>query len=221
MLKNTIKGIWNIVLLTSTVFVVFLIAFFPPEWHRRLYSLGFTLVFFSSAFSLEAHRKFNIYFAVAVTVLDLVSTQFNLTILRVISDFSTIGFFLYMVTRFIMQISKSKYVDVKVIAESITGYLLFGMAFGILIAVTQRFDPASISFPSSEVMLNPELSHFSEYIYYSLVTLSTLGYGDVLPNAPYTKSLMTFITVSGQFYMAVVVALLIGKFASGNPDTKK
>lgn len=214
MKKLRIKGIWNVLLLVSSISLVFIVPFFPIAWHANLYSLGFSMLFFSSAFSVEAHHKLNIYYAISVTVLTIISSQLELERLETISDIATLVFFLYMVFRFIIQISRSKQVDVKVIAESITAYLLLGIVFATLIAIAMRYDPNCISFPSSDVSTMEEVPRISEYIYYSLVTMSTLGYGDVLPQAPFAKSLMTFITVSGQFYMAIVVALLIGKFAS-------
>jgi hypothetical protein len=214
MKKKILKRIWNILLLVSSIFLVFIVPFFPITWHASLYNLGFTMMFFSSALSLEVHRKFNIYCAISVTILDIISTQFELVHLLTISDLASLLFFSYMVARFIIQISRSKIVDIKVIAESITAYLLLAMVFSILIAIAMRYDPNCISFPTSNLSAMENIPRISEYIYYSLVTMSTLGYGDVLPQALFAKSLMTFITVSGQFYMAIVVALLIGKFAS-------
>jgi hypothetical protein len=57
-------------------------------------------------------------------------------------------------------------------------------------------------------------------LYYSFVTIASLGYGDICPLKPYTRSLATLITVSGQFYIAIIVALLVGKFSSKPPKTK-
>jgi Na+/H+-dicarboxylate symporter len=51
-------------------------------------------------------------------------------------------------------------------------------------------------------------------MYYGFITMTTVGYGDILPLKPYTRSLATFIAVAGQFYMAIIVALLVGKFAA-------
>jgi hypothetical protein len=47
-----------------------------------------------------------------------------------------------------------------------------------------------------------------------VVTLATLGYGDMVPLKPYSRSLATLITISGQLYVATIIGILIGKFAS-------
>ncbi|NNL01024.1 MAG: two pore domain potassium channel family protein, partial [Eudoraea sp.] len=55
-----------------------------------------------------------------------------------------------------------------------------------------------------------------DLVYYTLVTLTTVGYGDITPQIPVAKSLSMIIAISGQFYIAVVVAIIVGKFASKN-----
>jgi ion channel len=57
--------------------------------------------------------------------------------------------------------------------------------------------------------------HFSDYLYYTFVSFTTIGYGDIVPRAAYTKSLAMLIGVSGQIYVAVIIAMLIGKYARG------
>ncbi len=49
------------------------------------------------------------------------------------------------------------------------------------------------------------------FIYYSLVTLSTLGYGDVVPTLPLARSLASIEAIVGQLYLAVLVATLVAR----------
>ena len=53
-------------------------------------------------------------------------------------------------------------------------------------------------------------------LYFSLVTLATLGYGDILPSSPLTQMLAVVEAVIGQFFMAVLVAWLVGMFIADN-----
>ncbi|RLD54311.1 MAG: hypothetical protein DRJ05_14905, partial [Bacteroidetes bacterium] len=62
--------------------------------------------------------------------------------------------------------------------------------------------------------------NFQHYIYYTFVTISTLGYGDITPQGDIGKSLAILISVSGQLYIAIIIAMLVGKF-SGNMAAKK
>ena len=60
----------------------------------------------------------------------------------------------------------------------------------------------------------------SDMIYYAAVTMTTLGYGDMVPTSPIAKSLSTLIAVTGQFYIAILVAMLVGKFIA-QQETEK
>ncbi len=55
---------------------------------------------------------------------------------------------------------------------------------------------------------------FSEYLYFSFVTLTTLGYGDVTPVSHLARSMAVLIAVTGQLYMTILIAMLVGKFLS-------
>ena len=52
--------------------------------------------------------------------------------------------------------------------------------------------------------------NFPEFIYFSFVTLTTLGFGDVLPLSPLARFLVYMEAVVGVFYMAIVVSSLVG-----------
>jgi voltage-gated potassium channel len=56
----------------------------------------------------------------------------------------------------------------------------------------------------------------TEMVYFSLVTLATLGYGDILPSSPFTQMLAVLEAVIGQLFMTVLVAWLVGMFISHN-----
>jgi voltage-gated potassium channel len=62
--------------------------------------------------------------------------------------------------------------------------------------------------------------HLSESMYFGFVTLASLGYGDIVPLKPYTRSLATLIAISGQLYIATIIGILIGKFASKTEPEK-
>jgi hypothetical protein len=96
---------------------------------------------------------------------------------------------------------------------SIAGYLLLGMVYSIFVTIIIKNDPGSYSNLPPDIMQNGTVKA-SIPLYYSFVTLASLGYGDICPLQPVTRSLATLITVSGQFYVAVIVALLVGKFSS-------
>jgi hypothetical protein len=133
-----------------------------------------------------------------------------------ISKSVNVLFFLVIVGSLIKQIATAREVTANVIIGSITGYLLLGIIFSIFISVILLRDPSAYNINFSDASLSEARIKISIPMYYGFITMTTVGYGDILPLKPYTKSLATFIAVAGQFYIAIIVALLVGKFTSQN-----
>jgi hypothetical protein len=70
----------------------------------------------------------------------------------------------------------------------------------------EHFQPGSFSGLSSENLT-------SEFIYFSLITLTSLGYGDILPSLALTKVLAGFEVASGTLYIAIFIGRVVGKFS--------
>ena len=142
------------------------------------------------------------------------SGVFNLPYLLSISRGFNVIFFLVVVASLISQNATAKNVSPKVILSSVVGYLLLGLIFSVFVAFIMQKDPDAFSSPKTDVLQTEESLHRSVPLYFSFVTLATLGYGDIVPLKPYTRSLATLIAIVGQFYIAIIVALLVGKFSS-------
>jgi len=87
---------------------------------------------------------------------------------------------------------------------ALSAYLLSGIFFGVTYWVIEVAWPGSFSGPSD---FTREAS-----IYFSFVTLATLGYGDFLPKTDMARGLVVFEAVGGQLFLAVMVARLIGLY---------
>jgi voltage-gated potassium channel len=204
---------WNTILLGSVIFTVFIAPCFPGQWELPLFKAGYTLIFISAIFSIEKHRRFMIIVAAISLIVEWVSLVFNLTAILGISKLVKIFFFSFIVFSLISHLVTSRTVTPRVILDSISGYLLLGLVYYIFISMIMNADPDAFHFPSEDPSLTDK-SHLSEPLYFSLVTMSTTGYGDIVPVKPYVRSLATFISVCGQMYIAIIVAMLVGKFAS-------
>jgi hypothetical protein len=119
-------------------------------------------------------------------------------------------FFLFLVASLIRQVSSTATVTVKVIVDSITGYFLLGLAFSLVVMLVSVYVPGAYNVSFSEGLNEP----LQDNIYYTFMTFTTTGYGDILPTHPFSKSLAVLISVSGQLYVAIIIAMLIGKYAS-------
>ncbi len=91
------------------------------------------------------------------------------------------------------------------------GYLLIGIAFGHIYGLVELLRPGSFHLPANVgAMPENEAARQSLLTYFSLVTLTTVGYGDITAVSSPARSLACIEAVIGQFYIAVVVAELIG-----------
>ena len=53
---------------------------------------------------------------------------------------------------------------------------------------------------------------FSDFFYFSFITLLTIGYGDIIPTIEISKKLVVLVGLLGHFYTVFVTAIIIGKF---------
>ena len=86
-------------------------------------------------------------------------------------------------------------------------YLLLGIIWAILYSNLFFISPESFAGLSNE---NNKV-HFPEFMYYSYVTLTTLGFGDIIPVSPVAKTLSFMQAIVGQLYLTIMVAGLVGK----------
>lgn len=100
-------------------------------------------------------------------------------------------------------------VDPNKIVGALCVYVLIGIIWAILFQLLEGFHPGSFSGLEQQ---GHALSW--RFLYFSFVTLTTLGYGDVLPLTLYAQSLTYMETVLGQFYLAVLVAALVSAYLS-------
>ena len=102
-------------------------------------------------------------------------------------------------------------VDINKIVGSVALYLLLGLIWAIFYTVLLEFSPEAIQ----GMEAGPWPDNLSIMTYFSFVTLATLGYGDISPVTPVAQTLVILEAVTGMFYMAVVVASLIGGLKRG------
>lgn len=89
------------------------------------------------------------------------------------------------------------------IQGAISIYLGFGVAWAHAFHIANLLEPGS--FNTAHV----EVSSVSAWVYYSFVTLTTVGYGDIVPVKPIARSLAIGEAVTGQLYLAVLLAHLV------------
>ena len=104
------------------------------------------------------------------------------------------------------------------IFAALVAYLLIAFAFAEIYVFLQMWAPESFRFPAPiESGTAPDLA--SSMLYFSFVTIATLGYGDILPHTEAVRMVAVVEAVVGQFYVAVIVALLVSRFVAPAAST--
>jgi voltage-gated potassium channel len=104
-------------------------------------------------------------------------------------------------------------VDSEVLCGGVAGYLLLGMFWALAYILAARLNSAAFAFAAG-----PDSGHLMKgftAIYYSFITLCTVGYGDIVPVSGAARMLAVMEGIAGTFYMAILVARLVSLHSSG------
>jgi hypothetical protein len=205
---------WSSILTLTIFLAAFIIPVLPETWGRIPARLGFMLIIIAGVLSVDKSKIYFLSLALGAFLLEWISIIFDLPLINYSSKALSFLFFLVVVFILIRQIASSKVVTVKEILESISGYLLIGITFSIVIAAIMQKDPGAYNIVKEANTLKESNTILSSSGYYVFITLASLGYGDIVPLKPYSRSLAALICISGQLYIAIIIALLVGKFAS-------
>lgn len=121
-----------------------------------------------------------------------------------------IVFYALLIYAFIKQLLNASHVTGGVIMATLCLYLIIGLMWGSAYSLLQLvYGNAAFS---GALLENAGTSQLHLFNYFSIVTLTTLGYGDITPQIPEAASLCQMEAIVGQFYTAVLVAWLVGMY---------
>jgi len=199
--------------------LLLLLLFYPFLDHFELTGLtmllnAFTsLILLSSVYAVGDNRR-QMVIALAIIlpalVLGWANPFFQVKEIQVIADMLMVAAFVFVAFHILGYALRRGRVDMEKIAAAVCVYLLLGVIWHDLYAIVDALIPESF---------NSALLTKNHFIYFSFITLSTLGYGDITPvNGPaqalaYTEALV------GQLYLTILVARLVGlHIAYTGPD---
>ena len=132
-----------------------------------------------------------------------------------ISNFLFVSFYLLYFSLVSFQLFRDllfqKELGIETISAAFSGFILIGTVSSIIF----------VTMDSSGAFRGPggEIS-YSDYLYFSFVTLLTIGYGDIVPVTEIAKKSIILIGLIGHFYTVFVVGIVIGKFLKTQPEEK-
>jgi voltage-gated potassium channel len=178
-------------------------------------SLVFSVLLVVGIWSLRGGGRFfavGMAFVVAGVALNVTAINLHSPFLQFGSILSLIGFLLVAITYTMKQVVLSNEISLNRIVGAICIYLLLGVIWAMTYTVVELASPESFAgfAPTGDQGWD------SEWLYFSFVTMTTLGYGDILPISATARGLAYIQAVVGQFYIAILVAGLVSAYVSNH-----
>ena len=211
----------NIILL---VCLLILVLFFPliSQKIKLLGDISFCGIVLASIFSLnfaEKTRKILIATGGTTIILLFISILADHRVWVLLAFINMFAYQVCIVYFMIRHVSRSPEVNGTIILNAVNGYVLIGFLGALLLAMAEIAELYIFGIDTPLInYAGDALPRFHDYLYFSYVTVTTLGYGDITPANALAKSIVILIAISGQLYLTVLVAMLVGKYLSKNRE---
>lgn len=186
--SETVLGVRPIALLWGVIFVGSLLT----VWRRKALFVG-GLVLMLPTFVLR------------------VSTPLS-PVVTSVRDGLAIASFLFVAGVFLVRVLTYRRITAAAVSASLCVYIIVGMVWAIAYSMLERLAAGSFN----GLDYGSDLGR--QFVYFSYVTLTTLGYGDVTPARPLAQTMATVEAITGQLFLVGLVAYLVGRTVAGARD---
>ena len=170
-----------------------------------IHNLLLTLIPLTSYYSLvrEKNRAIIILFLTAPFV-TLYSIAFLYTnfYLQIAAYGIGVILYLYIIVLLVIKLLSYRVVTANLIYCAIANYLMIGLVWAGIYNVLEGIFPGTFS----------GITQYGDLTYFSFVTLTTLGFGDIAPQSILGKNLVVLEAAIGDIYIAVIVAIIVGRY---------
>jgi voltage-gated potassium channel Kch len=187
-----------------------MLALAPPRLVQQSGNLVFTLWIAAALVSITGIRRtfwlaLILGFAPALTEL-LVPFSVSPLPLRLAKEALWIAFPVYVAVELLVKMFQAEDITHGEIAGAVALYLLMGVAFGDVFELVNDLLPGAVIFQDLPAGATPG---FADFLYFSFVTLTTTGYGDVAPAHPIARAVAMFEALVGLMYLSILVARIV------------
>jgi len=185
---------------------------------KILFSVFLTAVFLTAVYAIGQKRHDTLIAALlALPTLAFTWASYFLDSVGfyLASRFSVVVFFAFIIVNILVFIFRQDEVTRDLIVGAAVVYLLVAETWSSVYQILETLRPGSFAMPEGQLQNSRLL-----FDYYSLVTITTLGYGDVTPLTSVASSLSTLEAVIGQLYLVITVAWLVGVHVSQSIQKK-
>lgn len=201
-------------LLVSLTLFIFIISPLSKHYNTaEILNVLFVFVLLSGVFSATPSARLRwlmLLLAVPAALFRWFSNASNLTIWLALQHIFTALFFGTIVAALLMRVFERGPKTGHRVQGAVAVYLMLGMMWAALYHLVETLLPGAFQFPATPGGVPPSTAaQSSAFIYFSFVTLTTVGYGDVLAVDPFARSLAMIEALSGQLFPAVLIARIV------------
>ena len=154
-------------------------------------------------------------FVVVGVALNVLAVNIDSAALQHAASLALVGFLLVAIAYTLRQVVIGRDINANRLVGAICVYLLLGMIWAMSYSLVDAMSPGSFAGFSPMA----DRGWDSEWLYFSFVTMTTLGYGDILPVSATARGLAYMQAVVGQFYIAMLVAGLVGAYIGSHQQS--
>ena len=169
--------------------------------------INYTLVILASSLIASSPKtKLRAYILGSIALVFIwmeFSSPYSETV-KVLRLLTSLMLFIYFCILLLNQLKRIDKINLQFILGPILGFIYLGVIGGILFEFMHLVDPSSFH-------LRGYLSGYIFY-YFSFISITTVGYGDITPLTPQAQAVTLVMNIVGQFYLAIVIAVFVGKY---------
>ncbi len=197
--------------------------------------------------AVGSHKRtfwFGVLLAVPAFIMGVAAPILDIRELSAVATFLFLVFLVHLAVAILRHVLKLHHVDAETIYGSVSVYLLMALIWAQAYYILALVEPASFNYPDRDELAvvqerrtaelgwdEPELEALDwravqehaqgTMVYYSLVTLTTLGYGDIYPVKDAARILAMLEATLGQLYLVILVARLVGLYTAVEMERRR
>jgi voltage-gated potassium channel Kch len=203
-------------LLLSQLAILFGSLLMPGEWFEDWVSPMILILNLFAGVVLVYEKKRLMRFLFVLVVINILIFILDTMGVAWVRQISVVKLFVYFVFyglvtyEIILQVAHARSVTKNVIIGLISGYLALGLLSFFLFMAIEFFEPNSYS----TIVFGDNSSEKAteQLLYFSFVTLLTIGYGEIVPISELAQKAAILVALIGQFYLVILTAIVVGKF---------
>lgn len=205
---------WRHLALLISILLLFLTAPFVVSLHDGILIMNVisVTVLVAGSYALS-ERKYLFAIAVMLSAITIAGTALVLAFqqpwAKLFSASSIVALVAFFAVTILSYVLGSGRVNADKIFAAICVYMLLGYGWAFVYSILLELEPGSFA-AASDFSNNDYVGRMLQLRYFSFVTLTTMGYGDIVPRSPLARTMAVLEAVMGQFYLVALIGRLVG-----------